>query len=207
MYDIIFNMKCVLYKVLKYSLKPFYRLIYMPKYIGSENIPKEGAFVFAGNHTSVLDAATLVSTPKRVIHTLSKKELFKGKFRNWFFRNMACIPVDRSIHDESAKEEVINTLKEGHAVGIFPEGTLNRTLGTPDEVPLLPFKKGAVSFAMKSKCPIVPFAVRGRYKPFRKGLTIIYGKPYYVKSDDVTHEIEVLRNKILKLKEGDNHEK
>ena len=179
----------------------------MPKFEGCENIPSTGAFVFAGNHTSFMDAAMIVSTPKRIIHTLSKKELFKGKIRNWFFRSMACIPVDRKTHDENAKIEVINMLNEGHAVGIFPEGTINRTIGTKDEVSLLPFKEGAVKFALKTNTPIVPFAVRGRYKPFRKGLTIIYGKPYYVKSNDVIHETEVLRNKILKLKEGDNHEK
>ena len=69
-------MKYILYKTLKYSLKPFFRLLFLPKYVGVENIPSKGAFVFAGNHTSGVDAAMMVSTPKRVIHMLSKKELF-----------------------------------------------------------------------------------------------------------------------------------
>ncbi len=176
----------------------------MPKYEGCENIPAKGAFVFAGNHTSFMDAATIVSTPKRIIHTLSKKELFKGKIRNAFFRSMACIPVDRKTHDENAKKEVIDMLNEGHAVGIFPEGTINRTIGTSNEVSLLPFKKGAVTFANKANVPIIPFAIIGKYRPFRKGLKVKYGKPYYVKSNDYEKEIEILRNKILSLKNGDN---
>ena len=180
----------------------------MPKYVGVENIPTKGAFIMAGNHTSAFDAAVLVGTPKRTIHSLSKKELFNTKFKNWFFRNMACIPVDRSIHDDNAKIEVIEALKEGHAVGIFPEGTRNTTLGTKDEVKLLPFKYGAASFAIKTKCPIMPFAVTGKHRIFRRGLKIEYGRPYYPKSDDVVKETEVLRNKVLKLLEGDNrHEK
>lgn len=173
----------------------------MPKYVGVDNIPNTGGFVFAGNHTSGMDAAMMVSTPKRIIHTLSKKELFNTKFKNWFFRNMACIPVDRKSHDENAKIEVINTLKEGHAVGIFPEGTINRK---PNEVDLLPFKKGAVSFALKSNTKIVPFAIIGKYRPFRRGLKVVYGKPYTPKTNDIEKETEVLRNKILKLKKGDN---
>lgn len=194
-------MKYWVYKTLKYSLKPFFRLIFLPKYKGCENIPEIGGFVFAGNHTSGFDAATIVSTPRRVIHTISKKELFNTKFKNWFFRNMACIPVDRKSHDENAKKEVIETLKEGHAVGIFPEGTINRNR---NEEILLPFKKGAVTFAYKSKCPIVPFAIIGHYKLFRRSLIIKYGKPYYVKSDDFEKETEVLRNKIIELIKGDN---
>ena len=196
-------MKYILYKTLKYSLKPFFRLLFLPKYIGVENIPSKGAFVFAGNHTSPVDAAMMVSTPKRVIHMLSKKELFNTKFKNWYFRHMACIPVDRSIHDENAKNEVIKALNEGKAVGIFPEGTINRK---PNEVDLLPFKKGAVKFAHKADCVIVPFAISGKYKVFRRGITIEYGKPYKVKTDDYDKEIEILRNKILKLKRG-NYEK
>jgi 1-acyl-sn-glycerol-3-phosphate acyltransferase len=196
-------MKYIVYKIHKYLLKPFYRLIFLTKYIGVENIPSKGSFVFAGNHTSGMDAAMMVSTPKRVIHTLSKKELFKGKFKNWYFRNMACIPVERGNRDENAKVEVINTLNEGHAVGIFPEGTINKN---PEEVDLLPFKKGAVMFAYKANAPIVPFAIVGKYRPFRRGLKVIYGKPYKVKTDDFEHETEILRNKILKLKKGDNYD-
>lgn len=194
-------MKYWVYKVLKYSLKPFYRLIFLPKYIGCENIPKTGGFIFAGNHTSGLDAATIVSTPRRVIHTLSKKELFSSKFKNWFFRNMACIPVDRKSHDENAKKEVIDTLKEGHAVGIFPEGTINKNR---DKEILLPLKKGAVTFAYKSNCPIVPFAIIGNYRIFRRGLIIKYGKPYKVLSDDLENETNILREKIIDLIKGDN---
>ena len=194
-------MKYVLYKTLKYSLKPFYRLIFLPKYIGVENILKKGSFILAGNHTSGVDAAMMVSTPRRVIHMLSKKELFNTKLKNWYFRNMACIPVDRKSHDENAKIEVINALKEGHAVGIFPERTINKN---PSEVDLLPFKKGAVRFAYQADCPIIPFYITGKYRLFRKGLTIRYGKPYKVMSDDFDKEIEILRNKILELK-GDNY--
>ncbi len=169
----------------------------MPKYEGCENIPTKGGFVFAGNHTSVMDACTIVSTPGRIIHTLSKKELFKGKIRNWFFRSMACIPVDRSIHDKEASGEVIDALNNNEVVGIFPEGTINRT-----NEDLLPFKYGAVSFAKKTGAPIVPFAITGKYKIFRDSIKITYGKPFKV-DGDLDNENIKLMNKVIKLK-GDN---
>lgn len=59
---------------------------------------------------------------------------------------MGCIPVDRKIHDENAKSEAIEVLKNNEVIGIFPEGTVNRT----NDI-ILPFKYGAVSFA-KDRC-------------------------------------------------------
>jgi 1-acyl-sn-glycerol-3-phosphate acyltransferase len=69
----------------------------------------------------------------------------------------------------------------------------------------LQFKYGAVSFASKTNSYIVPFAITGKYKLFRKSIKITYGKPYKLKSDDLTKENDILRNKVLELKGRDNH--
>ena len=113
---------------------------------------------------------------------------------------MACIPVDRTIHDENAKVEAIDILKNDHVIGIFPEGTTNPN----DE--LLPFKFGAVSFAKKTNCYLVPFAIVGKYKLFRKSIKIVYGKPYKIKSDNLEKENDILRNKVIELKGKNNHD-
>lgn len=107
---------------------------------------------------------------------MAKKELFESKFTNFFFRNMGCIPVNRSIHDKDAKNEAVEVLKNNEVLGIFPEGTVNKT----NEI-VLPFKYGAVSFAKKTNAYIVPFAITGKYKIFRRSIKITYGKPYKVK--------------------------
>ena len=55
----------------------------------------------------------------------------------------------------------------------------------------------------KTGAYIVPFAINGKYKLFRKSIKITYGKPYKVKGD-LEEENEILRNKVYKLKkEGD----
>ena len=99
-------MKYTLYKIVKTLGRPIYKILYFPRYYGVDNIPKEGAVILAGNHTNNLDAAMMVGSPNRVVHMIAKKELFKTKLSNWFFRSMACIPVDRSIHDEKCKNEL-----------------------------------------------------------------------------------------------------
>ena len=48
--------------------------------MGKENIIKNGRCILAGNHTSNLDALLIMSSTKRTIRFLAKKELYKGIF-------------------------------------------------------------------------------------------------------------------------------
>lgn len=186
-------MKYILYRIVRTLGYPIFLLLYRPEFEGRNNIPKSGSVILAGNHTNNLDAAIMLAGPKRVVHMLAKKELFKSKISNAFFRSMGCIPVDRKIHDENAKSEAIEVLKNNEVIGIFPEGTVNRTNNI-----ILPFKYGAVSFAKKTGAYIVPFTITGKYKLFRRSIKITYGKPYKV-TDDLEIENKKLMNIITKM--------
>ena len=72
-------MKYIIYKTIKTIGRPIYKLLFFPRYYGVDNIPKEGAVILAGNHTSNLDAAMMVGSPNRVVHMIAKKELFNTK--------------------------------------------------------------------------------------------------------------------------------
>lgn len=192
-------MKHILYKVIRFIGRPILKLIYKPEVIGKDNIPNDGPLILAGNHTSVLDAALMVGIPNRIVHTLAKKELFKTKLGNIFFTSMCCIPVDRTKKDKNATIKAEEVLKKGNVIGIFPEGTVNKTKDI-----LLPFKYGAVSLAKKTNAFIVPFAITGKYKLFRKNIKIEYGKPYKIESDDLEIENKKLMKKVEKLIKGGN---
>lgn len=192
-------MKYIIYKIVVFIGKPLFKIVFRPTVIGASNIPQNGPTIIASNHKSQLDAGSMLYTPKRIMHVLAKKELFKTKIGSLFFRSMGAIPVDRSVKDENAKSSALDILKQGNVIGIFPEGTTNKTIGTKDEVDLLPFKFGAVSFALKSQAKIVPMAICGEYKIFKKTLLIIYGEPYEVKGD-LVQENRILESKIRKLK-------
>ena len=182
------------YKIFKPILGLIFRIHYNPKIIGKENIPKEGAIIVAGNHMHVMDQCGPILASKRPIHYMAKKEYFDGKFA-WFFKMMGCISVNRSIHDEEAKEKAMNVLLDEKSLGIFPEGTRNKT----DKF-LLPFKFGCVSMAKKTDAYIVPFAVTGDYKFRSKNLVYRIGKPFKVTNMELPEANKKLERVIADLK-------
>lgn len=176
----------VLYKITRPLIKLFMNIIYHPKYIGLENIPKEGPFILAGNHTNNFDCLLIMSCTKKTVHFLAKDSLTKG-FKKYLFNNMGIIPVNRQIHDKSALVSAIKTLQAKEVIGIFPEGTINRTEDT-----ILPFKIGCVKMSHDTNSPIIPFIIIGKYKPFKNSLTITFLKPTEARSDNLTEENEKL---------------
>ncbi len=180
------------YRIVRPIIKLLFKLVFRPKYIGLDNIPKNGPYVLAGNHTNNFDCLLLISSTKNVIHFLAKDSLMKG-FKKLIFKNMGIIPVNRSIHDKNALNNAINALKDNKVIGIFPEGTINRT----DDI-VMPFKIGAVKMTYETNTLLVPFTITGNYKLFKNNLTIEFLKPYKIKSDNLTKENEKLMNIISK---------
>ena len=129
------------YRLLKPILGPIFKLYYHPKVIGKEVIPKEGPILIVGNHKHLYDQCLAIISTKRMIHYMAKKEYFDGKMR-WFFKMVGCIPVDRSKKDDAATTSALEVLNDGGAIGLFPEGTRNKT-----EEFLLPFKFGEIGRA------------------------------------------------------------
>ena len=165
------------YRLLTPLMRLLFRLYYNPTIINKEVIPKDGPILIVGNHKHIYDQCLTIMATKRTIHYMAKKEYFDSKLA-WFFKFVGCISVNRSIHDKEATKQALDILKSGGAIGLFPEGTRNKT---KDKL-LLPFKFGAVSMASKTNATIVPFGITGDYKFRSKNLTIKYGKPFKVEN-------------------------
>ena len=183
-----------LYRFGRFTLTPLFKFYYRPTVIGKENIPKSGSVVIAGNHKHLYDQYLTVISTKRFVTYMAKREYFDSKKTKWFYKGTGCIPVDRSIHDESAKESALDVLNSGNALGIFPEGTRNKT-----DAFLLPFKFGAVSMAKKTDSYILPFGITGDYKFRSKNLTIRFGKPFKVGKMNLVDANEKLYREVEKL--------
>lgn len=164
------------YRFFKTILTPIFKWWYHPKIIGQELIPKKGPIIIACNHIHLFDQCLAIISTKRIIRYMAKKEYFDGKMA-WFFHSVGCIPVNRQIHDKQAVNQALKVLNEGGALGIFPEGTRNKT-----DAFLLPFKFGAVSMAQKTKATIVPMGLTGDYKFRSKNLTARFGQPFKVEN-------------------------
>lgn len=190
------NKMPILYRIGRFILGPFFKWYYNPTIIGKENIPKEGAILIVGNHKHLYDQCLSIISTKRFIKYMAKREYFDNKKTRWFFKAVGCISVDRSVHDGKAKGEAIETLKNGGAIGLFPEGTRNKT-----QEFLLPFKFGAVSMAKKTDAYLVPFGITGDYVFRSKNLVIKYGKTFKVTDMELEEANNLLYETVKKLME------
>ena len=185
--------KNLVYKILKPIYWILLKAIFRPIVLGKENIPKDGALIFAGNHKHAVDPTMVMAHTNRIVHYMAKEQLFKG-LHGAIFEQMGLIKVYRGKSNPQAVIEAENILNNGGTIGIFPEGTRNKS-----NEELLKFRHGTVRIAQKTNTPILPFAIRNKYKIFRKSVVIEFGKPIDVTNMEIEEANEYLRNEVLKL--------
>ena len=178
----------MLYKIIQKPLSAFFKVVYKPEIIGSESIPETGRIILAGNHTNYFDCILVGCATKRCVHYLAKDELMKGPLKI-IFKNLGIIPVNRRTKDKAALDTAISYLNDDRLIGIFPEGTINRT----NDI-IMPFKFGAVKMANETKTPIIPFVITGKYKPFKRNIKI-----QFMEKIEVSDNLEEANNKLMKV--------
>jgi len=179
------------YKSIKKLLTMPMKLVFNTKVTGLENIPDK-PYILAGNHRNMFDVVILITNIDDEIHFMAKKELFKLRILKNIFSKMGAFPVDRNGKDIKAIKESFRILKSGEVLGIFPEGTRNKT----DNV-LLPFKEGVTSIASKTNVPIVPFGIGGEFK--RNKLRLNIGEPIDINKIEKEKQKEYLEEKVKEL--------
>ena len=159
------------YRVIRRPLAACFKAVYKPTIIGKRYIPETGRIILAGNHTNYFDCLLVGCATKRCVHYLAKDELMKGPLK-YLFKGFGIIPVNRRTKDKAALQSAIETLNDEKVIGIFPEGTINRT----DDI-IMPFKFGAVKMSRDANTKIVPFVITGKYKPFQRGVKVQFFEP------------------------------
>ncbi len=164
------TIKAIIKWIVRGAMYLWCKIYYKAEIIGLENVPKEGAVIFCGNHRSYLDPPLIVCTAKRDMRFLAKEELAKNPFLNFLGWAFDAIHVKRDEKDVTAIKESLKTLKNQQCIGLFPEGTRNG-LEKGEKV-----KDGVAFFAVRSGAKVVPCGIKGGTKENRK-VTITYGKP------------------------------
>jgi 1-acyl-sn-glycerol-3-phosphate acyltransferase len=123
---------------------------------GAENLAEGENYVFASNHRSYLDTATLFALTGRRVGLVAKKELLKVPIMGVGMGYVNVIAIDRSNPEKARQsmKKAKEVLEEGYSFGVFAEGTR----AMPHE--LLPFKKGAFHLAIQTEAPIIPVAIK-----------------------------------------------
>jgi 1-acyl-sn-glycerol-3-phosphate acyltransferases len=174
----------MLYGFARVLLRAFFKAAFRFEARGVSNIPAEGAAVLCSNHLSVLDPITLGIAVPRKVHYMAKEELFRIPGFGSLIRAVGAFPVKRGGVSKEAIKTAITLLREGKVMGIFPEGTRK---GERIEGVAMG-KRGAVSMAARAGATVVPVAIVGDYRWFRKMVTV-YGapldlSPYLVKGEE-----------------------
>lgn len=154
-------------------LMPILNVITKPNWLNTQNIPKSGAAVFYSNHVSYMDALVLAHylfKNGRAPRFIGKEAVFNIPVIGWVLYKAEQIPVKRQSDSAAvALSEAIAALRMGHAIGIYPEGTLTRD---PNLWPMTG-KTGAIRLALAAGAPLIPIAQWGDHKilaPYSKFL-------------------------------------
>jgi len=164
----------MLYTFSRSIVRFIYRLLFRLEARGVANIPREGPVILCSNHTSALDPFTLGAMVPRKVHYMAKDKLFKVPVVSSVIRAWGAFPVKRGAVSKEAIRTAIQLMSAGNVMGIFPEGKRNATLGAG--------KRGAVTIAVRSGAVVVPVALIGSYRLFKK-MYAVYGAP--IRLDEV----------------------
>lgn len=157
--------------------------------IGEENVPKDEAVLYIGNHKSYFDIIITYARCPRLTGYVAKNTMAKIPLLSTWMRRLHCLFINREDVKEALKTILagIDNIKNGISMCIFPEGTRNKS-----EELMLPFKEGSFKMAEKTGCAIVPMAIsnsaeilENHFPKVRPVHVIVeYGKPIYPKDLD-----------------------
>lgn len=187
--NLYFFAKTVVYNV----LKPIYRF----EVIGADKFPKEGGILLCSNHIDNLDPPVVGINAPRPVNFMAKEELFNVPILKSILPGVRAFPVKRGMSDRDALRRALKLLKDGEVVGLFPEGTRSK------DGELGKGFSGAGFFALRGEANVVPCAIIGPYKPFKR-LKVVYGdvidmQPYREKKASAEEVTEVIMSNIAAL--------
>lgn len=168
----------ILHKIVKGSFSIAYKQI---KYVNLDKIPKDGAIIFAPNHTSALmDALAILSLSKKPISFVARADIFKNKHLAKILTYLRLIPImrirdgyDQLKKNDKTIQKSVEILESGIPLNVFPEGAHK------DKHSLMRLLKGIFRIAIKAqvelgnKMPvyIVPVSITyGNFYKYRSSL-------------------------------------
>lgn len=119
----------------------------------------KGGALLISNHISLADPMyLLLAIWYRRHHFVAMQKMFDNKFKRWLFTHpFHCIEVNRENVSVKSFRNIVNHLKAGKLVTMFPEGHINIENDGVNS-----FKSGMIMMALKSGCPIVPVYIKRR---------------------------------------------
>ena len=162
------------WRVGRLTIGPLTKLFAPLRNYGSERIPLEGGVVLAMNHFSWLDPPAFGVSSPRTIHFLAKSEIHSHLGLGQLIRAFGARSVRRGESDREAVRAMREIVRDGHALGLFVEGTRQKTSLPGEAMP------GAGMVALQENVPVVPAAIYGSFewRPWNhRPVSIVWGEP------------------------------
>lgn len=141
---------------------------------GSERVPPVGGLVVACNHFHWIDPPVLGAACPRTLYYMAKVEAHRIPGLGQLMRAFGAFSVRRGESDREAVRTMRRIVADGHALGLFVEGTRQRS-GVPG-----PVQPGAAMVAITENVPVVPVAIHGSHS-WRPGnfhpVSVAWGLP------------------------------
>jgi 1-acyl-sn-glycerol-3-phosphate acyltransferase len=143
------------WRVGRMTLGPLTTVFGRLRVYGRENVPPTGGVVLALNHFHWLDPAAFGAACPRTIYYMAKIEAHRVPGLGQVIRAFGTFSVRRGESDREAVRMMRKIVADGHALGLFVEGT-RQTTGVPGEI-----QPGAAMVALQENVPVVPAAIHG----------------------------------------------
>lgn len=141
---------------------------------GAERVPMGGGLVVASNHFSWIDPPVLGASSPRTLYFMAKVEAHRMPGLGQLMRSFGAFSVRRGESDRDAVRTMRQIVRDGHALGLFVEGT-RQLSGVPGSV-----HPGAAMVAINEEVPVICAAIRGSYE-WRLGnlrpISLAWGNP------------------------------
>jgi 1-acyl-sn-glycerol-3-phosphate acyltransferase len=152
---------------------------------GRRNIPRRGAALLIGNHQSFLDPLVIgVSSPRHLCF-LARKTLFRNRFFGTLLSSWNTVPVDQEGVAKEGLKTILEELKQGSAVLVFPEGQRSW------DGSLNPLKPGIQLLIKRSNAPIVPIGVAGAFHALPRGKNRVKFSPWFLPATDASIAVHI----------------
>lgn len=161
-----------IYAILRLIASIPFRIAFNLKYEGTENIPKTGSVILAGNHQTWFDPILIAIKVKYISSYMAKAELFNNPVLGFAIKLVHGFPTRRSSNDVSSLSRAEDYIRNGYNLTIFPEGTRSRDgkIGRA--------KSGVAIVASRCGVPVYPVGISFKHPlHFRSKITVKFGKP------------------------------
>ena len=141
----------------RYTIGSLVRLLAPLRNYGAERVPRAGGVVLAFNHFHWIDPPVVGLLSPRAMRFVAKVEAHRIPALGQLIRSFGTISVRRGESDREAVRLMREAVRDGHALGLFVEGT-RQLSGVPGEV-----QPGAAMVAVQEGVPVVPAAIYGSH--------------------------------------------